>query len=245
MNTKQSGFFRRGFTLIEMLVVIAIIAILVAILIPTVSRGMDNAKTTRCLANLRQVGMAVTNYALENNGFLPPAGSWGGVQAPTWFNTIAPYLGSDVVDIRDGEIASITRACPAWQGRSDVPESARATKPGYGMTIHPRAGSSANGQPNTSGPALNRFRLISITDFDVPTRTILLGDSADWHLFITGGNWVNGNWDANSSIPMGYASGHPTRHRGRANYMMADSSVATLPPDIALARLRNPVTARQ
>ncbi|MCC5843615.1 MAG: DUF1559 domain-containing protein [Verrucomicrobia bacterium] len=244
MHAKQY-FFRRGFTLIEMLVVIAIIALLVAIITPTVSRAMDGAKTTQCMSNLRQAGLALTMYAAENHGYLPPAGSWGGQSAPTWYNTIAEYLGSDVVDIRDGEIASISRACPAWQGRRDVPESARATKPGFGMTIHPRAGSARNGQPNVAGPVLNRFRLISISDFDVPTRTILLGDSSDWHLYIVGGNWVNGNWDASSSSPTGYNSGHPDRHRGRANYLMADSSVATLAPDVALARLRNPVTAPQ
>ena len=236
---------RSAFTLIEMLVVIAIIAILVAILSPTISRAMENAKTTQCLSNIRQVGLALTNYAVDNRGYLPPVGSWGGQNVPTWFNTIAPYLGSDVADIRDGEIASISRACPSWQGRNDVAAQARATKPGFGMTIHPRAGSRSNGQPNVAGPVLNRFRLISISDFDVPTRTILLGDSSDWHLFITGGNWVNGNWDENPNIPTGYSSGHPDRHRGRANYLMADTSAATLHPDVALARLRNPVTATQ
>ncbi|MCH8511973.1 MAG: DUF1559 domain-containing protein [Kiritimatiellae bacterium] len=236
---------RRGFTLIEMLVVIAIIALLAAIIVPSIHRALESAKSTQCASNLRQVGIAMTGYALENNGFLPPAGSWGGQTAPTWYNTISPYLGKEIEDIRDDEIAAITRACPSWQGRRDLNERARLTKPGFGMNMHPRAGSSLNPNPNTAGPVLNGFRIIGLGDLDAPSRTILLGDSADWHLALSGGNWVNGNWWTDSNVPGGYYSGHPDRHRGRANYLMADSSVAALQPDVALARLRNPITASQ
>jgi general secretion pathway protein G len=234
---------RRGFTLIEMLVVIAIIALLASIMIPAVSKALERTKSINCASNLRQVGIAITGYALDNNSFLPPAGTWGGETVPVWYNTISPYLGEEVDDIRDQNIAAISRGCPSWQGRKDLNERARLTKPGFGMNLHPRAGSRLNPTPNSSGPVLNAFRKIALDELGNSSRTILVGDSTDWHLSLSGGNWVNGTWWTDENVPGGYYSGHPDRHRGSANYLMADMSVTSLKPDLALEHLRNPATA--
>jgi prepilin-type N-terminal cleavage/methylation domain-containing protein/prepilin-type processing-associated H-X9-DG protein len=61
----------RGFTLIELLVVIAIIAILAAILFPVFARAREQARKTRCLANLRQIGTALHMYCQDYDGILP------------------------------------------------------------------------------------------------------------------------------------------------------------------------------
>ena len=61
---------RRAFTLIELLVVIAIVAILAAILFPVFAQAKEAAKKTACLSNERQLGLAATEYMMDNDGAL-------------------------------------------------------------------------------------------------------------------------------------------------------------------------------
>ena len=68
---------RRAFTLVELLVVIGIIAVLIGILLPALGRAREASKSTACLSNLRQLGMAYMMYANDNKGYLP-ASSRGG-----------------------------------------------------------------------------------------------------------------------------------------------------------------------
>src|SRR5438105_3882894 len=63
-----------GFTLVELLVVIGIIAVLIAILLPVLSKTRASANRVACLSNLRELHKGIVLYCNDNNGFLPTDG---------------------------------------------------------------------------------------------------------------------------------------------------------------------------
>jgi len=68
MRSSRAG----GFTLVELLVVIGIIAVLISILLPVMNRAREQARSVACLSNLRQFQMGSFNYANDNRGFFAP-----------------------------------------------------------------------------------------------------------------------------------------------------------------------------
>jgi prepilin-type N-terminal cleavage/methylation domain-containing protein len=92
-----SNITRRAFTLIEMLVVIAIIGLLVALLMPVLGSAKEAANRALCASNLRQWGIMAINYAESNKGDFPGGTAWG---ANELFE-----------DVNNG-----TDAIPIWEG---------------------------------------------------------------------------------------------------------------------------------
>ena len=87
MNTITHA--KKAFTLIELLVVIAIIAILAAILFPVFARARENARRSSCQSNMKQIGLAMIQYAQDYDETFP--NSSNGTHTLTWTAVIGPY----------------------------------------------------------------------------------------------------------------------------------------------------------
>jgi prepilin-type N-terminal cleavage/methylation domain-containing protein/prepilin-type processing-associated H-X9-DG protein len=83
---------KNGFTLVELLVVIGIIAVLVAMLLPALTAAQRQAKTVQCLSNLRQIGQGFAMYAAQQNGWLCPAWISNGTSDAQGFESYATLL---------------------------------------------------------------------------------------------------------------------------------------------------------
>lgn len=120
----SSSARKRGFTLIELLVVVSIIALLVAILLPALSKARKQAKQVVCGVHLRQIGTVFFLYAQDYQDVLPP--SYGGGNWNAFYDFTRAELGT--YDVEDGAIFY----CPAYKPDLDdpwetaVPVSARS-----------------------------------------------------------------------------------------------------------------------
>ena len=78
--TQNSNLRKNGFTLVELLVVVAIIAVIAALLFPVFSQSREKARATACFSNYHQIGSAVQMYASDFDGDTPPdGGSFSGI----------------------------------------------------------------------------------------------------------------------------------------------------------------------
>jgi len=123
----KSGIYRinmsRGFTLVEVLVVIAIISILVGILLPALRSAKERARTVVCLSNLRQLFIACRTYINSNNGSYPIAyysrKRDDGFYLYAWdFTTIITGSGRKVVPgiLWEGQTNPEIHQCPSFKG---------------------------------------------------------------------------------------------------------------------------------
>lgn len=229
---------RHGFTLVELLVVIGIIALLISILLPSLNKARESANQIACSSNMRQYGMAVCQYVIEYKGYLPLfEDNLVHVPESFWFNSLARYLGQEQVLDTDYTAATRTsvdvthklRACPS--DRENV-----AIGPNYGGG---RDSSGIHYGPFVIGrlSAANAARGFKISEIRNSSSWIMFVEThAPWFMVYSPIGWTfsrNGDGDPNN-IPdvhpafegwNPYNGGSPKVHKGSSNVAFCDGHV--------------------
>ncbi|MDR1283112.1 MAG: prepilin-type N-terminal cleavage/methylation domain-containing protein [Opitutaceae bacterium] len=228
IRTRPAGC-RRGFTLVELLVVIAIIGILAAIIIPTVGRVRESARTAQCLSNLRQVYPIWMAHVNDNKGRIPMANSEelpGKPRQPFpppangyyWIDCIAMTFQPGEVRKGMGSVLG----CPVQLAKK--PKIVENSLKNYQAPRTYSLNADLNRTPVTADYQPLQKQLVA---FSSPARTLLIGDGHD--------NGLDSSYDA----MMRYTKGPDRIHSDKANVLYLDGHVKTL-DDATLLALEKP-----
>lgn len=185
-ETAEAAPVPRGFSLVELLVVVAVLAILAGLLVPTVQNALAKGRTTACQANLRQIGVGVLVYAQENEGMMPPKDptNWVINGTMVWYpqfsDFIAPYL-----QTKSARRDTVWR-CPA--DRRLKGGYSLDVKCSYGINIHAIPSGYGNSQPYPYSAINRRGQVILLSE------TTAWGSGSDRELYwgpVAGINTVN------------------------------------------------------
>jgi len=234
----------RAFTLVELLVVVAIIALLLAILMPAINKAKDAAETALCASNLRQVYFATTEFAADNRNRGPGGGTNSRGSSVAWQNVLnnayfIPATGKARLQRLGIEAKPDTLTCPTiapWTGTT--PET-------WKRNMNMNANFTGGGPELDTKPSWSSqsYRLGSkFSQFSRPGHVFLITESRD------GGDGVKNsffqrkqelNGDSLSSMPPWAAhTGDPGRskweyrHNYTANFLYLDGHVEVLDPDV-------------
>jgi prepilin-type N-terminal cleavage/methylation domain-containing protein/prepilin-type processing-associated H-X9-DG protein len=156
---------RRAFTLVELLVVIAVIALLAALLFPVFAQARGRARAGACLAHLRQLAAAHQMYLQDHDEVLPPW-QFPGAKHSTWPEFYSPYLRSSEVLID-----------PGYAGSPRDPVTWRAD---YALMTWGPGGFGTDGEPYWRWPGTIfdpiGVRVMTLAQVVRPSETIQLAD---------------------------------------------------------------------
>lgn len=204
----------RAFTLIEVLVVVAIIALLISILLPSLRVARERSKAVACSSNLRQLGYGAVQYAGDNREYVPPVDN---KKKEAEF-TVGADLGRDDMRVYFPKYGATLKLweCPGAGNRVFNVDDLAAT---YQQTTGQRVGSAyeyipwmynviyrPNEYPRyqvSSRPELRMLRLSAVKN---PAAVCLMHDNDD-----SPQNWIPDSDDPHSSLTggvMGFADGH-------------------------------------
>ncbi len=151
------------FTLIELMVVIAIIAVLIAFLLPALQQAKEYAKSITCMSNQRQLGLIAMVYAGDHESVVPQGTSYGG--QPQWwygFYKNAPYTDAGTTKLR----------CP----KNDPKFPSGFSGPNYAFIVPGTTNGGFIGDELVAGGT--KFRGIYMTSVAKPSAYIMASDSA-------------------------------------------------------------------
>ncbi len=195
-----------GFTLIELLVVIAIIAIIAAILFPVFARVRENARRISCASNLKQIGIAISQYTQDYDETMPQAAD---TVVNTWRTFTYPFAKS-----------SRLYACPSNPYNNlTVPTDNGWFSVSYGV----------NTTILKTAPASS----VGLSQIESPSQIFLAGetDTASWNLDNPPNDPTANPTCGGCYLPE--AGAHTTLyagHIGRSNWLFADGHVKSLRP---------------
>lgn len=153
----------RGFSLVEVILAIAVIAILMILLLPALGRMRESAKAGVCTQNLRRIGVGLAGYMGEHNGDLVPYASLGGSPQKFWFDELDKYMGEEPYQY-DRTHPHKWQLCPS---KPVAPENRQTV--GYGWN-HRYLGYI---------PSDPKGGKANIRQISRPSETIVVGDSRD------------------------------------------------------------------
>lgn len=258
--------YRRGFTLIELLVVISIIALLIGILLPALGSARASARNVQCKSALRQIGLTVQMYALDNNDFLiplhvrneelgAPLGRTGTAARMFWFEVLGFYTNGEILDFSsttDNLAESIFANCPDFEPVLDGAGNARKDLVGYGMNAHYDAPTFDGGLfvgPPHFDTSINRFVEVKLSLVTDATKRPLIGDAEAFFLEssrgpvgFAGGPLVFPKEADRDGIPnpVALAGQLFRRHKTGANFVFYDGHVDLMTPKEARVRFFDP-----
>ncbi len=214
----MSGYRRTGFTLFELLVVMAVIAILAAILFPVFARAREQARKASCASNLRQLGMATQLYVQDYDGhyfqhwFLSPIFWFGRLDGSTTPATVHRQEGLLYPYMRNFQLA----LCPSFSGRTVYANGATG---GYGYNVAYLT--TGFGQAGINEATLDR-----------PANCAVFADSGSYNASRGVVEETLSIWPPSSTITFNFAVVH-FRHNGAANVVFADGHVRAHQPTLA------------
>lgn len=202
----------RGFSMVELLVGVSIVAVLAALIVPGVQGSIRKAKVTQCLAKMRNLGQGIQLYALDNAEFPRSLHSSAGAGKQPWAKAILPYMDSPASP-SDAEWTNIFERgyrCPADK-KKETSIYSYALNVFFELTPD---GDDYTGSPQTWRKPVNVER---------GSKTILLAEPKPVYYadHIMCHQWTSANGAANAV--------DAERHDGKANYLFVDGHVETLP----------------
>ena len=214
--------FERAFTLMEVLVVIAIIIGLAAILIPSLSSALERAKVTKDMSNLRQIGAATQMYMNDNNGVLFSPFSTGGSWMSQLYNADNPaaskYLSSWNIFVSPFDKPVSPRTASSNNANSAISYGINGTAGVVGMSADRIS------KPTVFvvfAPAQKSGTTVSFQGTANTTTQALLASSANITVVGIGGGQA-------TSVPGGNAQGGTHNGRTKINALCADWHVESM-----------------